>query len=62
MTDILTAIGLVIAIEGILYALFPDAMKNFMIQLIAQPSANLRRAGLIAACVGVFLIWLIRGN
>jgi uncharacterized protein len=62
VTDLLTAIGLAIAIEGIVYALFPDAMKNFMEQILAQPSGNLRKAGLVAAAVGVFVIWLVRGT
>ena len=61
MTDLLTAIGLAIAIEGIVYALFPDAMKSFMENILAQPSSNLRKAGVVAAVVGVFLVWLVRG-
>ena len=61
MTDLLTAFGLAIAIEGIVYALFPDAMKKFMENILSQPSGNLRRAGLIAAAFGVFVIWMVKG-
>ena len=61
MTELLAALGLAIAIEGVVYALFPDAMKKFMIQVLAQPTSHMRRAGLIAASVGVFVVWLARG-
>ncbi|MDA0239918.1 MAG: DUF2065 domain-containing protein [Proteobacteria bacterium] len=61
MTDLLTAIGLVIAIEGGLYALFPEAMKRFIAQAMEMPANTLRTSGLFAAIVGVFLVWLVRG-
>ncbi len=61
MQDLFTALALAVAIEGIAYALFPDAMKRMMITVLAQPSANLRAAGLVAAGLAVFVIWMIRG-
>jgi hypothetical protein len=61
MVDLLTAIGLAVAIEGVLYALFPRVMKRVMVQVLAQPLSSLRTAGLVAAIVGVGIIWLIRG-
>ena len=62
MTDLLAALGLAIAIEGLVYAVFPDAMKTFMARVQAQPASHLRRAGLVAAVVGVFVVWLARGG
>jgi uncharacterized protein YjeT (DUF2065 family) len=61
MPDLVAAIGLAIAIEGALYALFPDGMKRMMAQVFEQPSANLRTAGLVAAAVGVAIVWVVRG-
>jgi len=61
MTDLLTALGLAVAIEGVLYALFPDAMKKMMAHAMAMPVGSLRGAGLGAAVLGVGLIWLLRG-
>jgi uncharacterized protein YjeT (DUF2065 family) len=58
---LLTALGLAVALEGIVYALFPDAMKRMMTRMIEQPSAGIRTAGLIAAVTGVFVLWLVRG-
>jgi len=43
MRDLGTALALVLVIEGVLYALFPDGMKR-----------------LVAALLGVVLVWLLR--
>ena len=60
MSDLASALALAIAIEGILYALFPDGMKRMMASVFEMPSAQLRTAGLAAAVLGVALVWLIR--
>ncbi len=62
MTHLLAALGLAIAIEGILYALFPDVMKRMMAQVLMLPADMLRVAGLAAATLGVFLVWLALGH
>ncbi len=61
MTDLLTALGLAIAIEGAAYALFPDGMKRMMQQVLELPSGMLRNAGVTAMIAGVGAVWLIRG-
>ena len=61
MQDLFTALALAVAIEGILYALFPDAMKRMLATVLTQPAANLRAAGLVAATLGVIVVWMIRG-
>ncbi|MBT3767464.1 MAG: DUF2065 domain-containing protein, partial [Rhodospirillales bacterium] len=38
MSDLLTALGLVLVIEGVVYALFPDAMKRMTTQMLQIPS------------------------
>ena len=55
------ALGLAIAIEGIIYALFPEAMKRMMAKVMVQPTGNIRGAGIGAAVAGVFILWLVRG-
>ena len=60
MSDFLTALSLALAIEGVAYALFPDAMKRMMATVLTMPTGNLRKAGLMAALTGVALVWLIR--
>jgi uncharacterized protein YjeT (DUF2065 family) len=61
MTTFITALGLAIVIEGVCYALFPEAMKKMMRQVLDQPASTLRAFGLGATILGVFMVWLIRG-
>lgn len=61
MTDFVTALGLAIVIEGVCYALFPDAMKKMMLHVIGQPVSTLRAFGIGAALLGVVIVWFIRG-
>jgi uncharacterized protein len=60
MKDLWTALALVLVIEGILYALFPDGMKRMGAQMLAVPAPVLRAVGLAAACLGVGAVWLMR--
>ena len=61
MSDFLTALGLVMVIEGALCALFPDATKKMMLQVLAQPQSHLRTAGIAAVAIGVGIVWIVRG-
>ena len=58
-TSLALAAGLVLFFEGALYAAFPDAMKKAMRAVFETSSESLRTGGLIAACIGVGLIWAI---
>jgi len=60
LREVLLAIGLLLVIEGALYALMPERMKKLMEAMQAQPADRLRIAGLAAAAVGVALMWLVR--
>ena len=60
-TDLLTALALVLVIEGALLALFPGGMKRLWEMAGEMPQSALRAGGLGAAVVGVLLVWLIRG-
>lgn len=61
MQDLLTALGLVFVIEGVLYALAPDAMRRMAARAALVPGGTLRTGGLVAAVAGVALVWLVRG-
>ena len=61
MTILWAGLGLAVAIEGILYSLFPDAMKGMMAHVLTMPSGTVRGAGLAAAVAGVFILWLVLG-
>jgi uncharacterized protein len=60
MADLITALGLAMVIEGVLYALFPDAMRRMMAIVLGQPQNQIRAAGLFAAALGVLIVWLVR--
>jgi uncharacterized protein YjeT (DUF2065 family) len=60
MKDFGTALALVLVIEGVLYALFPDGMKRMITQMLGVPAPVLRAVALAAACIGVGAIWLMR--
>ncbi|MGB7099139.1 MAG: DUF2065 domain-containing protein [Xanthobacteraceae bacterium] len=60
MTDFLAALGLVLAIEGILLAAFPGGTKRAMTAALESPDARLRIAGLVSALIGVAIVWLVR--
>ncbi len=61
MADLWAALGLALAIEGILYALFPDGMRRMLSAVLGQPTALIRVVGLAAAALGVGVVWLVRG-
>ncbi len=61
MNKLVIALGLVLVFEGVLYALLPGGMKSVMRSALETPDQTLRVAGLIAAALGVFLVWIIRG-
>lgn len=61
MSELITALGLVLVFEGVLYALVPGGMKSVMRSALETPDQTLRTAGLVAAAIGVFLVWIIRG-
>ena len=60
MTELLTALALAVALEGVIYALFPDAMRRFMLNVLEMSDSSLRIAGLLAAVFGVAAIAVIR--
>lgn len=61
MSEFLVAIGLVLAIEGTLYAVMPGGLKAMMRQALDMPDQALRVGGVVALAAGVLIVWLVRG-
>jgi uncharacterized protein YjeT (DUF2065 family) len=61
MTDFLVALGLVFAIEGLVFAALPGPAKRAMASVLEASDSTLRLVGVISAIFGVLVVWLIRG-
>lgn len=61
MTDFIAAVGLVLVIEGLLYAAFPVSILRMLEALKEMPVSRLRTTGLIVMGLGVFIVWMARG-
>ena len=61
MAEFFAAIGLVLVIEGLLFAAFPRAAKRLAASALESPEASLRIAGIASAVLGLLLIWFVRG-
>jgi uncharacterized protein YjeT (DUF2065 family) len=53
-------IAVVLALEGLAYAIAPGFMRRMLASLAETPEARLRIGGLIAAVGGIGLAWLLK--
>ena len=60
MKELIIALGLLLFIEGILYALFPSKMKNMLKTIEKIEPTQLRTGGLIFALIGFGIIWFLK--
>jgi len=60
MNEILTAIGLLLFLEGTFYVIFPRGMKNMLNMLKDMSEQKLRTGGLIFAIIGFIIIFLVK--
>ncbi len=61
MSNLAVAFGLVLVIEGTLWALAPGLGRRLLEAAAGTPESNLRLVGAAAVAAGVLLIWLVRG-
>ncbi|MFV0245891.1 MAG: DUF2065 domain-containing protein [Qingshengfaniella sp.] len=61
MALLLTAIGVVLVFEGLVFALAPSRLETFLETLRQIPVETRRILGLGAMAAGVLLLWLARG-
>ena len=55
---ILGSLGLLLIIEGLLYALFPNRMKNMIRSMLEMNNDTLKWGGLASAIVGFLMLWI----
>ncbi len=58
--DVFTALGLVLVIEGLLYAVAVGSMREMIRQALEMPDNVLRMGGLVAVALGVLVVYLAR--
>lgn len=58
--DVFTALGLVLVIEGLLYAVAVGSMREMIRQALEMPDHVLRMGGLVAVALGVLVVYLAR--
>ena len=61
MTELISAVGLVLVIEGLIWAAFPGSAKRLLQAASQVPEQTLRTVGLSVLAVGVLVVWLVRG-
>jgi len=61
LSDVLTALGLVLVLEGLSFAAAPEAAKRALAAVLAQPASLLRGVGIVAMVAGLALVWVVRG-
>tara|TARA_B100000530_G_C15729894_1_gene397381 strand:+ start:220 stop:405 length:186 start_codon:yes stop_codon:yes gene_type:complete len=60
MKDLITAIGLLFFIEGLIVALFPSKIKNMLKMIENTPENKLRVSGIFFLIMGFLIIWYIK--
>ena len=57
---LITALGLVLVLEGLVYAIFQRQMKTMLKSIIDYNDNTLVWVGISLALFGLILIWLVR--
>ncbi len=56
----LLALGLVLIVEGLVYALAPSLVEDLLEALKAMPPEARRLVGMLALVVGLLLVWIAK--
>jgi uncharacterized protein YjeT (DUF2065 family) len=59
LKEVLAGVAVVLAVEGLLYAVAPGVMRRAIASLAALPEDRLRLGGLVAAGIGIGTAWLL---
>jgi uncharacterized protein len=60
MNDFITALGLVLVLEGVPYFLSPNKMRMWVIQVAKLPDDTLRKTGFVMMAIGLLVVYLVR--
>jgi uncharacterized protein YjeT (DUF2065 family) len=62
LASLVQGVAVVLALEGLAYAVAPDAMRRALVTLITASDQTLRIGGLVAAFLGVAAAWALQGG
>jgi len=51
--------ALMLVVEGLIYALFPQGMKTMLVRMLDVPASTLRTCGLVAVIAGLALLGVV---
>jgi uncharacterized protein len=60
MEDFLAALALLLVIEGLLFAAFPNATRRAMLEAAETPDSLVRKIGIGSAVIGVIGLYAVR--
>jgi uncharacterized protein len=60
MKDLITALGLLLFIEGLIFAIFPTRMKNMLKTIEGISPTKLRSVGIFFLVFGFLIVWYIK--
>ena len=60
MDELITALGLLLFIEGLFFAIFPSRIKSMLELIKNTPENKLRTFGVIFLIIGFLIIWYIK--
>jgi len=60
MKDLITALGLLLFIEGLFFAIFPTRIKNMLKVIEKIPETKLRSLGIFFLLLGFLIVWYIK--
>jgi len=60
LKELITAIGLLLFIEGLFLAIFPSRIKNILELIKNTPESKLRTLGIVFLIIGFLIIWYIK--
>ena len=60
MADLVAALGLALALEGLVFAAFPEAVRRAMLDAAETPRERMRLVGVVSAALGVVIVWAVR--
>ncbi|MDC3155132.1 DUF2065 domain-containing protein [Pelagibacteraceae bacterium] len=54
---IIGSLGMLLILEGLLYAIFPNRMKSMIIKMTEMSNDTLKWGGLMSAILGFLMLW-----